>query len=213
MSTTSAETERYHLEAGRLCLDFANTVEWHASDHPEEELHDYEDLVAWAEQIRVLAHDEARQLMHLAALHLAESAAVYEQAIALREAIYRIFSATAHGDAAAEGDLALFNAALVRALAHLRIVLAAEGFAWDWDVRDGAPDRMLWPVVWSAANLLTDEDLVRVGVCADEHGCGWLFFDTSRNRSRRWCGMDGCGNRAKARRHYERKRSARQSRP
>ncbi len=202
MSTTSAETERYHLDAGRLCLDFANTVEWHASAHPEEELHHYDDLVAWAEQTRVVAHDEARQLMHQAALHPAESASVYEEAIALREAIYRIFSAAAHGNAAAEGDLALFNAALVRALAHLRIVLAAEGFAWDWEVQDGAFDRMLWPVAWSAAGLLTSEAIGRVGQCDDEKGCGWLFFDTSRNRSRRWCDMRDCGNRAKSRRHY-----------
>jgi len=45
-----------------------------------------------------------------------------------------------------------------------------------------------------------------VGVCPGE-GCGWLFFDTSKNRSRRWCAMEDCGNRAKARRHYRRSRA------
>ncbi|HSG18327.1 MAG TPA: CGNR zinc finger domain-containing protein, partial [Anaerolineae bacterium] len=34
----------------------------------------------------------------------------------------------------------------------------------------------------------------------------YLFIDTSRNRSRRWCSMESCGNRAKVRQHRERKR-------
>jgi predicted RNA-binding Zn ribbon-like protein len=64
---------------------------------------------------------------------------------------------------------------------------------------------MLWPVVRDAADLLTSKELNRVGRCADER-CGWLFVDTSRNRSRRWCSMESCGNRAKARRHYRKSR-------
>ena len=70
------------------------------------------------------------------------------------------------------------------------------------------PERVLWPVVWSAANLLTSRILERVGQCADDRGCGWLFMDLSRNRSRRWCDMKDCGNRDKVRRYYARKREA-----
>jgi predicted RNA-binding Zn ribbon-like protein len=62
----------------------------------------------------------------------------------------------------------------------------------------------MWPVVHSAAELLTSPHLDRVRQCADDRGCGFLFFDTSRNGSRRWCSMESCGNRAKARRHYQR---------
>jgi len=51
---------------------------------------------------------------------------------------------------------------------------------------------------------LTSEELDRVRECADDRGCGYLFMDTSRNRSRKWCDMRGCGNRAKAQRHYRR---------
>ncbi len=59
-------------------------------------------------------------------------------------------------------------------------------------------------MLWSAADLLTTAELALVGECAGE-GCSWLFLDTSRNRSRLWCSMEDCGNRAKARRHYARK--------
>ena len=59
--------------------------------------------------------------------------------------------------------------------------------------------------VLHAAGLLTDAELQRVRQCAGDP-CGWLFYDTSRNRRRRWCTMEGCGNRAKARRYYQRRR-------
>jgi predicted RNA-binding Zn ribbon-like protein len=63
---------------------------------------------------------------------------------------------------------------------------------------------MLSPVAWSVAELLMSEDLHRVRECAGPD-CGWLFMDTSKNGSRRWCSMETCGNRAKARRHRERR--------
>jgi predicted RNA-binding Zn ribbon-like protein len=64
----------------------------------------------------------------------------------------------------------------------------------------------LWPIVLAAAELLTSAGRARVRECA-AHGCGWLFLDTSRSQRRRWCTMASCGNRAKARRFYERTRA------
>ncbi|HXO42658.1 MAG TPA: CGNR zinc finger domain-containing protein, partial [Thermoanaerobaculia bacterium] len=58
----------------------------------------------------------------------------------------------------------------------------------------------------SAAELLTSDKWRRVRECAGSD-CTWLFLDRSRNRSRRWCAMQTCGNRAKARRHYRRARA------
>ena len=77
------------------------------------------------------------------------------------------------------------------------------GFAWRWK-RDDGLDRILWPVAWSAAELLTEGPLARVREYPGDDNCGWLFLDTSRNGSRRWCDMSTCGNRAKARRYYRR---------
>ena len=82
----------------------------------------------------------------------------------------------------------------------------AGGVAWSWEVDKDALDWPLYPIARSAATLLTSPERARVGECADDRGCGYLFLDTSRNRSRRWCSMEDCGNRAKAILHYERKR-------
>ena len=108
-------------------------------------------------------------------------------------------------DYTAAADLDALNATLARALPHLRIVPEADAYAWNWAGEEDALDSMLWPVARSAGDLLTSDELKRVGECQGD-GCGWLFLDMSRNRSRRWCDMGDCGNRAKARRHYHRQK-------
>jgi predicted RNA-binding Zn ribbon-like protein len=198
------------LLGGRLSLDFVNTADWHASDHPVEFLTSYTDLVTWSQHVGILTYHQAQRLLRKAASHPEDAIAVLERAIALREAIYRIFSAISHGRPPQAADLAIFNAELSGALAQSRIVSTAEGFTWNWAGAEEALDQMLWPVVHDAAGLLTSEELDRVGQCADDR-CGWLFLDTSRNRSRRWCSMEDCGNRAKARRYYERKRAVKEA--
>jgi predicted RNA-binding Zn ribbon-like protein len=90
-------------------------------------------------------------------------------------------------------------------MARSRLIPIKNGFTWDTNGKKDELDWMLKPVVRSAAELLTSDELTRVKECADDKGCGWLFLDKSRNRSRRWCDMKDCGNRAKAKRFYERK--------
>jgi predicted RNA-binding Zn ribbon-like protein len=188
---------------GRLSLDFANTADWHASDQSVEFLTSYHELLAWSRHVGILTGHQVQQLVKEAAHRPADASAVLERAIALREAVYRIFSAVSHGHGPLAADLAALNDELSTALAQSRIIAAAEGFAWEWAGPDDALDRMLWPVLHDVADLLTSPELGRVGQCADDR-CGWLFLDASRNRSRRWCSMEACGNRAKARRHYRR---------
>jgi predicted RNA-binding Zn ribbon-like protein len=193
------------LDTERLCLDFANTAEWHASDQPHEYLNSYVDLVTWAQQAGLLTAEKAEQLNRQASGRATEAEATLKRAIDLREAIYRIFSTIAGGGPANVDDLALLNRRLPEALARLRLRPAGPGFVWVWQTDEAALDQMLWPVVRSAAELLTSPELVQVKVCEDDRGCGFLFLDTSRNRSRRWCSMTSCGNRAKVRRHRRRK--------
>lgn len=192
----------------QLCLDFANTMDWHASEHPVETLHNYADLIAWAERNQLVTTREAEQLKALAAHDVPKAQQVFAGALALREALYQIFATIAAEGTPAPADIAVLNAALPAAYQHLRIVQNSADFVWGWADTGGFLDCIVWPIVRSAADLLTFNDLSRVRQCADDRGCGFLFIDTTRNRSRRWCSMESCGNRAKARRHYERFRTA-----
>jgi predicted RNA-binding Zn ribbon-like protein len=193
----------YSATAGRLCLDFTNTLSWRDSERQHDWLDSYANLVEWGLIVGTLSDETAKRLHREAARRPGEAEQVLKGAVELREAIYRIFSAIAAESSPPAADVDALNAALAEALTHLRLFPAADLFVWDWVGDAGALDRMLWPVAWSAADLLTLEDLDRVGECQGE-GCGWLFMDMSRNRSRRWCDMGDCGNRAKARRYYHR---------
>jgi len=189
-----------------LCLDFVNTVSWRTRAQPTERLTSYADLVAWSQGAGVVTEHTAQRLLEGATRHPASAAAAFKRAIALREAIYRIFSAVAGGRAPELADVATLNDTLSETASRLQLAWSAGGFAWDWAGDGDSLEPMLWPVARSAAELLTASESKRVGVCPGE-GCGWLFFDTSKNRSRRWCAMEDCGNRAKARRHYRRSRA------
>lgn len=187
------------------CLDFTNTMNDRLEATPIELLNGYNDLVAWSRQAGIVTNEEEQLLLGEATRHPAEAQAALQQAIALREIMFRIFFNVARGSAPEETDVSLLNSALSQALSKACIVRKDGDFTWDWDARDTDLQRVLWPIVRSAADLLTSGELSATRVCAAED-CGWLFLDTSKNKSRRWCDMKTCGNRVKVSRHYGRKR-------
>ena len=192
----------FDFDSGDLSLDFANTKEWHASQKPKERLNNYADLIAWGEEAGLISLDEGERLRQLALDQPQNAAAIYEQAIRVREAIYGIFSRRYDGEPIPVEMLALLNSVVRQAMSHLQLVPLGTRIAWDWAPEIGGANLILWPVARSAAELLTSDRAERVRECEDDRGCGYLFIDQSKNRSRRWCSMDSCGNRAKARRHY-----------
>jgi predicted RNA-binding Zn ribbon-like protein len=173
--------KRSHV-AGSLCLDFVNTVDPRHATPREERLPNYAAVLDWARQAGI----EASPLPSAAASR------AHEEAIALREALYAIFGAVARRETPPDEALRYLNDEIARRPRRI-----TNGFAW-------VADDVLAPIVWSAAELLTSGPLDRVRECPGDDTCGWLFLDTSRNGSRRWCDMRTCGNRAKARRHYRR---------
>jgi predicted RNA-binding Zn ribbon-like protein len=193
------------LIGGEVCLIFANTVGGNREIYEADYLNSYIDLVAWSRHAGLVTDHEAQHLVAEAGRRPAEADTVFERAVRLREAIYRIFSAIAAREPPAIVDLEILNEALSEALARLQVTPTGSRFAWTWRTEAEALDGMLGPIVRSAAELLMSEKLDRVTECAGD-ACNWLFIDTSKNHSRRWCDMRDCGNRAKAKRHYARGR-------
>jgi len=198
----------YDADAGNIALDFANTLSNRTSSESSHEwLDSYSNLVTWGEITGVLSDGTGKQLMEESVLKPEAAEKARLKAIELREVIYRTFSAVAAGSSPDKHEIEKLNDFIPEALIHLRVVPMASAFTWDWTSPDDAFDQIVWPVVKTAADLLTSDQLKRVGECRGD-GCGWLFLDMSRNRSRRWCSMNDCGNREKARRHYHRTRKA-----
>ena len=189
-----------------VALDFVNTVD-HRND-PErrkELLHTYGDLVLWARQANLVSQSESERLGARAARSTGQARAALRRAKLLREALYRIFRAIAEERQPVPADVALLDSMDKQAMAHRRIGRHMEGgFGWHWRMDGADLDLILWQVAKAGAELLTSDLVYSVRACAAE-SCRWLFMDTSRNRSRRWCDMKICGNRAKARKFYQRR--------
>jgi predicted RNA-binding Zn ribbon-like protein len=193
------------LLGGRLCLDFCNTAEFRDSERYVELLTSYPALIAWSKHAGTISAGEAEHLLKVVSGERA--AAALDDALALRLALYRLFRGCAHGEPADLSALDMLNTRLsgVMALRHLQPL--DSGFYWEWGGSMDDPQRPLWPVLLSASELMTSDDLRRVRQCPN---CGWLFVDTSRNHTRRWCSMDFCGSEVKSRRQYQRKRASRE---
>jgi predicted RNA-binding Zn ribbon-like protein len=197
------------LYGGLLCLDFANTLEPRGAEPVRDWLGGYADLVAWARHAGALRADTAERLLALAAGRPAAAGASFAAAIELREATYRAFAAVAEAvEEAAAADLAVLQRAYAEAMCHARLLPdpGSDQLAWAWEEGD-ALDRAWWPMARSAVELATAGPLDRVKQCRP--GCGFLLFDASKNRTRRWCSMEECGGQTKARRQTARRRAAR----
>jgi predicted RNA-binding Zn ribbon-like protein len=194
----------YDFESGALSLDYANTNEWHASESPVEHLADFSSLVNWGMEAGLVSAEAAEQLRQMAADQPEEASQAYKLAIQLREAIYRVFSHHFAGTPVPEADLTLLNDIACQAMSHLELIEHENTFKWRFPPTLRGVNLILWPVARHAAQLLTSDQAARVRECEDDRGCGYLFIDQTKNHSRRWCSMESCGNRAKARRHYSR---------
>jgi predicted RNA-binding Zn ribbon-like protein len=200
---------RIKYVAGDTSLDFVNTVDWHEEGPVNDRLRDYARLVEWAEGADIISTREAARLRHGALARPAEAAAVLESARSLRWVLRGVFTSLASGEPRVRA-LDAFNEALEVALRH-RAIAPALGrqthhpVRWLWRGLGEDVSSMLWPVTWSAAQLMTSDEARRVRMCAGPD-CGWMYVDRSRNRMRRWCEMSVCGTREKSRRRTARRR-------
>ena len=199
--------QTWKFVAGRLCLNFINTVGGRAKSGAvlRDKLADYGDLLEWSLLGDLVGPTEARRLARLAASRRRDAQGTLQRALRLREALFGIFKSAADGRRPRAVDLNILGQELRVARAHERLKQTGRAFAWTWEEDKTALDRILWPISQSAAELLTSGHLSRLRQCGGNE-CGWLFLDTSRNGSRLWCDMKDCGNRAKVRRFRSRQK-------
>lgn len=191
--------------SGKLCLAFVNTAVMRpdnrfrrpdAAARPATAALDrYEDLVAWGKRLGVLTAADAEKLLRRAAEVPAEAAGVFARAIELRAELERIFLKARYKKPPAAPILAPLNAALETVPAR-RLAPGEDGVVWRWPDPGAALDSMLWPVIASAAELVTSEERRWVDVCANRD-CTWLFWD-GKSRMRKYCDDLICGNRRRA---------------
>jgi predicted RNA-binding Zn ribbon-like protein len=186
-----------------LAIDFANTVAWRGS-RPDDSLPSFDAIVAWLGNAGSWPPTAINRLRKLGASTQMEKAKIWGDAIVLRESIYDLLHSAACNHPPVPADLRRLNEALAETPERSCVVYMGSELGWNIELRPTAAG-ILAPVLWSAGDLLTSSDRTRIRECGNPQ-CLWLFLDDSKNGTRRWCSMQACGNRAKAHRHYERKR-------
>ena len=184
---------------GRVCLDFANTVDWRLSAQPQELIPDYATLLRWSELRRILPAAAITRLRALSTREPARAETALKEARKFRAELCRAATALCAGE---HVDLAPFNRRLAAMPPQPRLLVNGDGHVHDLPGK--LLEEPLWPVLWSWVAVLTSEDARRLGFCQAKE-CGWFFVDESPNRARAWCSSEVCGNRERARRAYEKK--------
>jgi len=186
---------------GRVCLDFANTVDWRTSGEPQELVPDYGAFIAWSSRRGTLPARAVANLRSYAAADPTGAKAVMADTFALRAELWKIADALREQRAA---DLARINRTLVTLPPQPRLV--RHGNIYMHELEGADLREPLWPVLWSLTAVLSSTDAIRVG-CCQAKGCGWFYIDESPNRTRLWCSSEVCGNRERARRAYAKRSS------
>jgi predicted RNA-binding Zn ribbon-like protein len=182
---------------GHLALDFTNTVGSRGTE-PKDHFNTFGDVLAWAQARRVISRAEAVMLKRKAAANPDGARRAFRHAIDLREALYAVLAAFAIGGKPDAESLARLNRHVLKTFGAAQLAPSGAGLALLTPAEEEL-EAIFVPIVRSAVDLLTSDDVRRVGRCADET-CAWLFFDTTRSHTRRWCDMKACGNLSKVRR-------------
>jgi predicted RNA-binding Zn ribbon-like protein len=188
----------FKLNAEHVALDFVNTLDDRfAPGGPRELLPGYTDLLRFCRQAGVLTQAEAARLN---ALPPAAQGHAFQESIELRELLARICYRWLEGKPPASEDRRALEQWATRCMQHRELRWKGGRLTWEWKPFEDDAVAPALLLAEAAVEFLTNGEPLRLRACASGT-CRWLFLDTSRNRTRRWCDMRICGNRAKARRY------------
>jgi predicted RNA-binding Zn ribbon-like protein len=193
---------------GHPALDLINTVGG-LLDVPgrdeDELLRSYEDLVELGGKTGTLSERAARRLRRAARGDPDDAEAALAVALEVRAVLDSVFRPIAEDSAPPARALDALSKLGATATSHGRLVPHGDHVDWSWEDSAGL-DAPLWPLVHAGVELVTSGPLDRISCCGR---CRWLFLDTTKNHSRRWCSMEGCGTDAKVERYVARRRERR----
>jgi len=180
------------IVGGHAALDLANTVSSRRGGTGIDYLTSYDDLLLWAVRQGILGEQDAGRLGAAARTDPAAAALALQSAKRLRECVWRMWIVMQGGDDPAAGDLTFVTREVLAAQRARSLVWSEVGCRWRWTEAAGF-DTATVRVALAFSELLSGEHLHRVREC-EGWQCGWLFLDTTRNGTRRWCTAEQCGS-------------------
>jgi predicted RNA-binding Zn ribbon-like protein len=189
----------FQLPGGHPALDFVNTLDWRFRPSGSEELiNSYDDLLRFTEQCGLLNSREVRQLRAMAGLRVSRNVLVSGKRF--REALAAVLYDVVDNRPPSDNSLQSLSSFINEAQDARALNWRNGRLAWAWILDHGRTLELpLWKLSIEASTLLASEQSSQIRTCSNVE-CRWLFLDTSKSHSRKWCDMKLCGNRMKARR-------------
>lgn len=196
---------QFELIAGHPALDLVNTLDWRFREGRTEELiTSYHELVRFTVQCGLMSAAEGRRILSNA--RTGKGAEVVAETRSLRESAAQVFYAAVEGGDPAEFAIRRLEQYFREAAAHRQLCWSKTHLRWEFPAAMLAPELPFWILSLKTAQLVTSASMEMLGDCGNPE-CRWLFLDTSKNHTRRWCDMKICGNRMKARRFKAQRRA------
>lgn len=196
--SNAIQNRPFELIAGHPALDLVNTLDWRfRDDGPEELLSSYDDLLRFSAQSGILTAKQIRQIVRTSTESASADALVACRE--LREAAADVLYDAVDDRTPAASQIKTLERFFKDAREHQRLSWSGSRLAWEWPATESGAELPFWLLTLSTTRLLTSDDMGRLRAC-EKPDCRWLFLDTSKNHTRRWCDMKLCGNRMKARR-------------
>ena len=183
------------LDGGRLCLNYINTIHNRLVKPQNDYFKSVKDLIQWSLRAKIIDSGTKKTLIKNALGKTAKADAFFLEAINLREILYEMFLCIARDKIIPEKILDDFNNLLSHHFSHIRIFQSGTGYREEWSYPPGSFYLICAPILKDAYDLLLQGKQNRIRECPH---CGWLFYDSSKNASRRWCSMETCGSNVKA---------------
>jgi predicted RNA-binding Zn ribbon-like protein len=156
-------------------------------------------VVLWAGGTGLLTAGERRELM----LDDRDAVRSHRRAMELRAALRESFVRFSRDGMLSGEQLRVINEHLSGQNSCVQLRREGDAFAITPAPQEMTASLLLARIARHAADMFATREYSRLRRCAGEHCVLW-FLDVSKNGTRRWCSMEGCGNRAKASAHYHR---------
>lgn len=200
MTESSNKWDRESLIGGHPCLDLVNTRGGPTKDRDLDRLTGYDAALAWGLAAGLVTPGEAEELGQAST---AQKRSALTRLCRFRDTLYTVLTGLVEQRLPDPAGWKAVQDTLRQA--HGKAILWPDGPRLQWlvPVKGAGPDTLRLRAALAAQDLLTSEEVPRIRSC---ERCSWLYIDRSRGKPRRWCSMAICGNRAKAERHYRRRK-------
>lgn len=191
-------TGTYKLIGEQICFDLVNTISWPGTDREHNWLHNTDNFIQWALATGLISRQQSKKFKSLKEVELT---AQMKDVLSIRKELYTVLTTFAFEDRIDAEVIKKLDTLFHKIVKHRHINTKTHEWIWDEPVKLAD---ILNAVIWNAVYVVTELDHSRIKHCGT---CNWLFYDKTKNKSRRWCDMEDCGSRDKALRYYHRRKN------